>query len=60
MNNAELVKITVEEFSRLQEYMSACEKDSKVFSLMLVRYNELKIILQALGVSLNELDHMKL
>ncbi len=59
MNNAELIKFTVEEFSRLQTYMLASEKTSKAYELMKIRYIELKVILQASGVNLNEIDVIK-
>lgn len=59
MNNAELIKFTVEEFSRLQTYMLAVECDSKAYEVMKVRYIELKVILQASGVNLNEIDIIK-
>lgn len=31
MAEEEMLKISVEEFSRLQDYMSSCEKDSDVY-----------------------------
>lgn len=60
MNNVELIKYTIEDFSRLQEYMLAVEKDSKAYNLMKTRYRELKVILQASGINLTELDVIKL
>lgn len=59
MNNVELIKFSVEEFSRLQTYMQAIEKTSKAYELMKVRYIELKVILQASGVNLNDIDILK-
>lgn len=59
MNNVELIKFSVEEFSRLQTYMQAIEKNSKAYELMKVRYIELKVILQASGVNLNDIDILK-
>ncbi len=56
MNNAELIKFTVEEFSRLQTYMLASESNSKAYELMKTRYIELKVILQASGVNLTKID----
>ena len=38
MPEKEMIKVSIEEFSRLQDYMLACEKDSAVYKLMLVRY----------------------
>lgn len=52
----ELVKINVEEFSRLQSYMSLCEKDSMAYKTMKRRYIELKVILTALEIDFTELD----
>lgn len=59
MNNAELIKFTVEEFSRLQSYMQAADKQEQVYKLMKARYVELKVILQASGVNLNDIDYIK-
>lgn len=59
MNNAELIKFTVEEFSRLQTYMIASENNSKAYELMKTRYIELKVILQASGVNLTDIDIIK-
>ena len=59
MNNAELIKFTVEEFSRLQTYMQVVVKDSKAYELMKTRYIELKVILQASGVNLTDIDIIK-
>lgn len=38
----EMLKISIEEFSRLQDYMIACEKDSNVYKLMKTRYYDYK------------------
>lgn len=59
MNSAELIKFTVEEFSRLQQYMQAVDKGSKAYELMKTRYIELKVILQASGVNLTDVDIIK-
>lgn len=59
MNNVDLIKFTVEEFSRLQTYMLASEFSSEVYKLMKTRYIELKVILQAAGVNLSEIDVIK-
>ena len=47
MSKEELMKISVEEFSRLQDWMILTPKDSEVYISMKKRYDELKIILQA-------------
>lgn len=59
MTENEMIKISVEEFSRLQEYMEMCDKDSDLYKRMKIRYIELKIILTASGISLTELDYIK-
>lgn len=58
MTEGEMLKISVEEFSRLQAYMQLVEKDSDAYQMMKVRYIELKVILQASGVNLTELDRI--
>lgn len=39
----EMIKISIEEFSRLQDYMMEVEKDSTAYKTMKRRYIELKI-----------------
>lgn len=57
MSKEELMKISVEEFSRLQDWMlSTKEKDSETYDSMHKRYIELKVILSSLSVNLTELD----
>ncbi len=59
MSEKEMLKIAIEEFSRLQDYMLSCEKDSEVYRKMKRRYIELKVILMASGINLTELDMLK-
>ena len=59
MTDKEMLKISIEEFSRLQTYMLEVEKDSSAYKTMKRRYIELKIFLQVSGVSLTELDIIK-
>ena len=59
MNCNEMIQRDVEEFSRLQTYMSLAEKDSAVYKAMKTRYIELKVILTAIGVNLTQLDIIK-
>ena len=59
MNNQETIKICVEEFSRLQEWMQLAQKDTAVYNSMKIRYRDLKVILAALGVNVTELDVIK-
>lgn len=59
MTELEMIKISVEEFSRLQDYMIDAEKDSTVYKKMKRRYIELKVILNSSGINLTELDIIK-
>lgn len=59
MTEHELMQKNVEEFTRLQAYMTLAEKDSSVYKAMKGRYIELKVILTTLGVNLTELDIIK-
>lgn len=55
----EMIKISIEEFSRLQNYMLEVDKDSNAYKTMKRRYIELKVFLQVSGVNLTELDIIK-
>lgn len=59
MTEGEMLKLSVEEFSRLQGYMLLVDKDSEAYKSMKIRYTELKVILAASGVNLTELDRIK-
>ncbi|MCI8854494.1 MAG: hypothetical protein HFI31_07385 [Lachnospiraceae bacterium] len=59
MTEGEMLKLTVEEFSRIQRYMMLAEKDSEVYLAMKERYIDLKVILSSSGVNLTELDRIK-
>lgn len=59
MTEKELIKVSIEEFSRLQNYMLASEKDSDSYKLMKDRYIELKVILSLFAINLTELDKIK-
>lgn len=59
MSEKEMLKISVEEFSRIQDYMLSCDKDSEVYKKIKRRYIELKVILTASGINLTELDIVK-
>jgi len=56
LNNQETIKICVEEFSRIQEWMMMADKETPLYKSMKVRYRDLKVILTALGVNVTELD----
>ncbi|MDE6739025.1 MAG: hypothetical protein K2K07_08020 [Lachnospiraceae bacterium] len=59
MTEGEMLKLSVEEFSRLQDYMIDTDKNSTAYKKMKRRYIELKVILSASGVNLTELDMIK-
>lgn len=59
MTEKEMVKVSVEEFSRLQSYMRITDKNSEAYELMKQRYIELKVILTVFSVNLTELDFIK-
>ena len=59
MSEQEMLKISVEEFDRIQDYMMSCEKDSEVYKKMKKRYTTLKVILTASGINLTEIDFIK-
>ena len=59
MTEGEMLKLSIEEFSRLQDYMISCEKESDAYKKMKRRYIELKVILSASGVNLTDLDMIK-
>lgn len=59
MTEGEMLKISVEEFSRIQRYMMLAEKDSEVYKAMKERYTDLKVILTASGVNLTDIDRIK-
>lgn len=59
MTEGEMLKISVEEFSRLQDYMIDTDKESAAYKKMKRRYIELKVILSSSGINLTELDMIK-
>lgn len=59
MAEGEMIQKNVEEFSRLQDYMITCDKDSETYKKMKRRYIELKVILMSSKVNLAELDMVK-
>lgn len=54
-----MIKVSIEEFSRLQNYMIVTDKDTESYKRMKDRYIELKVFLQISGVNLTELDKIK-
>ncbi len=59
MTEKEMLKVSVEEFSRLQTYMILSDADSESYKAMKIRYIELKVILTSSGVNLTQLDRIK-
>lgn len=59
MTEMEMIKMSIEEFVRIQDYMLIADKDSDVYKIMKVRYNTLKVILQSSGINLTEIDRIK-
>ena len=60
MTEKEMLKISIEEFDRLQRFMLLVEdKTSNVYKAMKERYITLKVILTASGINLTELDRIK-
>ena len=60
MTKEEMIKISVEEFARLQKYMLlTSDKESAAYKEMKGRYIELKVILTTSGVNLSEVDIVK-
>lgn len=54
-----MLKLSIEEYSRLQGYMLLVDRESEAYQSMKVRYTELKVILTASGINLTELDRIK-
>lgn len=59
MTESEIIQRNIEEFSRLQRYMIAAGKECPAYPDMKDRYIELKVILQASGVNLTDIDKIK-
>lgn len=60
MSEKEMIKLSVEEFSRIQKYMLLIEdKESAAYKEIKGRYIELKVILTASGINITELDKIK-
>ena len=54
--NDELKIGYVEEFTRLQSYMLACDESSPAYTLMLDRYHTIKAILESMSFNLTNID----
>ncbi len=60
MQNQELNKFNIEEFSRVQRYMELAEAETPLYDELKTRYIELKVILISSGINLEQLDRIKL
>ena len=54
-----MLKMSIEEFDRLQDYMQSSDKESEAYKKMKRRYTALKVILTASGINLTEIDYIK-
>ncbi len=59
MTESEMLKISVEEFSRVQDWMELADRDSAIYQSLRKRYMDLKVILTSSGVNLTEIDRIK-
>lgn len=59
MPEIEMLKMSIEEFDRLQDYMQSSDKESEAYKKMKRRYTALKVILTASGINLTEIDYIK-
>lgn len=60
MSEKEMLKLSIEEFSRVQKYMILTEdKESAAYSEMKDRYFELKVILTSSDINLTDIDKIK-
>lgn len=59
MTEKEMIKMSIEEFSRVQDWMMMSEKESEVYQSLKKRYLDLKVILISSGVNLTEIDRVK-
>lgn len=58
MTEKEMLKISIEEFSRIQDWMELSDKGSDVYRSLKKRYLDLKVILTSSGVNLTEIDRI--
>ncbi|MCM1305319.1 MAG: hypothetical protein NC305_14000 [Lachnospiraceae bacterium] len=59
MPEKEMLKISVEEFSRVQDWMELADRESGIYKSLRKRYVDLKVILTSSGVNLTEIDRIK-
>ena len=61
INNAEIMKNTMEEFEMIQRYMMLAKKENatETYAELKARYLLLKALLNSLGVNLTDIDKIK-
>lgn len=60
MSKEEIMKISLEEFSRIQDWMLSLEdKESVTYQSMRKRYRDLKALLTSMGMNMEELDEIE-
>lgn len=60
-NNAEIVKITIDDFREIQRFMAIAKEEgaTRTYTELKKKYISLKALLNVLGVNLTDIDEMK-
>lgn len=60
-NNAEIIKIAIEDFGEIQDYMLLARKENatETYAKLKKKYISLKALLNVLGVNLTDIDEIK-
>lgn len=60
-NNAEIAKITIEDFREIQRYMMIAKEENaeRTYAELKKKYISLKALLNVLGVNLTDIDEIK-
>lgn len=59
MSEKKMMQRNIEDFSRVQDWMSLSDKESEAYKAIKRRYIDLKVILTSSGVNLTEIDRIK-
>jgi len=61
MNNAEIIKNAIDEFDKVQRYMTVAKEENaaKTYAELKKTYISLKALLNVLGVNLTDIDIIK-
>ncbi len=61
MNNAEIIKNSLDDFKKIQNYMFVAKEENatKTYDLLKEEYLTLKALLTVLGVNLTDIDKIK-